>query len=75
MTDTTDTERGEEATDGETTDEVEPIETPTIAVTGAAGYIGSRVVVEFQEDQLGWEIVALNNGYRAQVDSTGDVEI
>ena len=33
-------------TDTETT---EPIENPTIAITGAAGYIGSRVIVEMQE--------------------------
>jgi len=49
--------------------------TPTIAVTGAAGYIGSRVVVELREAHPDWEIVALDNGYRAQVDAIGDVEI
>jgi len=60
-----------EATGG-SADEQAP---PTIAITGAAGYIGSRVVVEFQEAHPDWEIVALDNGYRAQVDSIGDVEI
>jgi len=49
--------------------------TPTIAVTGAAGYIGSRVLVEFQEAHPDWELIAIDNGYRAQVDSVGDVEI
>jgi len=48
---------------------------PTIAITGAAGYIGSRVVVELQEAHPDWELIAIDNGYRAQVDSIGDVEI
>ena len=68
MTDTTDREADEESSG-------RAIETPTIAITGAAGYIGSRVVVEFQEAYPEWEIVAIDNGYRAQVDSIGDVEI
>ena len=68
MTDTT-----QMKTDGGTGNK--EIESPTIAVTGAAGYIGSRVVVEFQEAYPDWEIIALDNGYRAQVDAIGDVEI
>ena len=48
---------------------------PTIAVTGAAGYIGSRVIVEMQEAHPEWELIALDNQYRGQVDSVGDVEI
>ncbi|QAU12250.1 NAD(P)-dependent oxidoreductase [Halorubrum sp. BOL3-1] len=68
MTDATRTE-----TDGG--NDSEPIEKPTIAVTGAAGYIGSRVIVEFQEAHPDWEIVALDNQYRGQVDSVGDVEV
>jgi len=59
-------------TDTETT---EPIENPTIAITGAAGYIGSRVIVEMQEAHPEWELIALDNQYRGQVDSVGDVEI
>ena len=55
--------------------DAETIENPTIAVTGAAGYIGSRVVVEFQEAYPDWNIVAIDNQYRGQVDSIGDVEI
>jgi len=59
-------------TDTETT---ESIENPTIAITGAAGYIGSRVIVEMQEAHPEWELIALDNQYRGQVDSVGDVEI
>jgi UDP-glucose 4-epimerase len=68
MTDTTDTEMDTESS-GRT------IETPTIAVTGAAGYIGSRVVVEFQEAYPDWELIAIDNQYRGQVDSVGDTDI
>ena len=48
---------------------------PTIAITGAAGYIGSRVIVEMQEAHPEWELIAIDNQYRGQVDSVGDVEI
>jgi UDP-glucose 4-epimerase len=48
---------------------------PTIAVTGAAGYIGSRVVDRLQAIHPDWELIALDNFYRGQVDSIGDVEI
>ena len=48
---------------------------PTVAITGAAGYIGSRVIVEFQETHSDWELVAIDNQYRGQVDAVGDVEI
>jgi UDP-glucose 4-epimerase len=48
---------------------------PTIAVTGAAGYIGSRVVDRLQAVHPDWESIALDNFYRGQVDSIGDVEI
>ena len=48
---------------------------PTIAITGAAGYIGSRVIVEMQDAHPKWELIALDNQYRGQVDSVGDVEI
>jgi len=48
---------------------------PTIAVTGAAGYIGSRIIVELRETHPDWELVAIDNMYRGQVDAIGDVEI
>lgn len=49
--------------------------TPKIAVTGAAGYIGSRVIAEFQDLHPDWELIGIDNQYRGQVDSVGDVEI
>ncbi len=48
---------------------------PTIAITGAAGYIGSRVIVEMQDDHPEWELIALDNQYRGQVDSIGEIPI
>jgi UDP-glucose 4-epimerase len=48
---------------------------PTIAVTGAAGYIGSRVVTRLQETHPDWNLIALDNQYRGQVESIGDVDI
>jgi len=62
-------------TDVETDERTGSIETPTIAVTGAAGYIGSRVLVELQEAHPEWELIALDNQYNGQVDSVGDVDI
>ncbi|QLD90778.1 NAD-dependent epimerase/dehydratase family protein [Natronomonas salina] len=49
--------------------------TPKIAVTGAAGYIGSRVVDRLQATHPDWEITALDNFYLGKVDSIGDVNI
>ncbi|WP_324664195.1 NAD-dependent epimerase/dehydratase family protein [Haloarcula sediminis] len=46
-----------------------------IALTGAAGYIGSRVLVELQEQHPDWEITALDNFYLGDVRSVGDVEV
>lgn len=48
---------------------------PTITITGAAGYIGSRVVVELQEAHPEWNLRAIDNYYRGQVDSIGDIGI
>jgi UDP-glucose 4-epimerase len=50
-------------------------DTPTIAVTGAAGYIGSRVVYRLQETHPDWDLIALDNQYRGQVESIGDLDI
>lgn len=50
-------------------------EIPTVVVTGAAGYIGSRVLVELQEAHPEWELRAIDNQYRGQVDSIGGLNI
>jgi len=58
-------------TDGGTDDG----ESPTIAVTGAAGYISSRVLVELREAHPEWELVGIDNMYRGQVTEAAGVEI
>ncbi|MDQ2071148.1 NAD-dependent epimerase/dehydratase family protein [Haloarcula sp. NS06] len=50
-------------------------ERPHIAVTGGAGYIGSRVIYELQQAHPDWEITAIDNFYLGTVRSVGDVEI
>ncbi|MBV0924945.1 NAD(P)-dependent oxidoreductase [Halomicroarcula limicola] len=50
-------------------------DSPHVAVTGAAGYIGSRVVYELREQYPDWEITALDNFYLGQVQSVGDVDV
>jgi len=48
---------------------------PTIAVTGAAGYIGSRVLADIQLAHPEWELIAIDNQFTGQVSSVGDVGI
>ena len=60
---------------GTTTDGGDASSEPTVAVTGAAGYIGSRVVERLRATHPEWEVVALDNHYRGQVESVGDVDI
>ncbi|GCF13263.1 UDP-glucose 4-epimerase GalE [Haloarcula mannanilytica] len=50
-------------------------EPPHVAVTGAAGYIGSRVIYELQQAHPDWEITAIDNFYLGTVQSVGDVDI
>ena len=50
-------------------------DTATIAVTGGAGFIGSRVIERLQAAHPEWDVVALDNQYRGQVSSVGDVDI
>jgi nucleoside-diphosphate-sugar epimerase len=46
-----------------------------VAVTGAAGYIGSRLVADLREEHPDWEVTALDDFYLGQVRSVGDVDI
>ncbi len=48
---------------------------PHVAVTGAAGYIGSRLVAELQETHPDWTITALDNFYLGEVEQIGDVRV
>lgn len=48
---------------------------PHIAVTGAAGFIGSRVVSELQREHPDWTVTALDNFYLGQVRQIGDVTV
>ena len=49
--------------------------TPHVAVTGAAGYIGSRVLAELRNVHPDWELTALDNFYLGDVRSVGDIDI
>ena len=56
--------------------ETEPTsEQPHIAITGGAGYIGSRVIYELQQAHPDWDITAIDNFYLGTVNSIGDVNI
>jgi UDP-glucose 4-epimerase len=50
-------------------------EEPTVAVTGAAGYIGSRVVWRLLENHPGWNVIAIDNFYHGNVRAIGDTAI
>jgi UDP-glucose 4-epimerase len=47
----------------------------TIAVTGAAGYIGSRVVGRLREEHPDWGVTAIDNFYHGDVREIGDVTV
>jgi UDP-glucose 4-epimerase len=47
----------------------------TVAVTGAAGYIGSRVLKRLQAVHPEWDIIALDNFYRGSVRTIEDVDV
>lgn len=46
-----------------------------IAITGAAGYIGSRIVHQIRRDHPDWAVTAVDNFYRGDLRSVGDVEV
>ena len=46
-----------------------------VAVTGAAGYIGSRVVARLQDAHPDWDVTAIDNFYRGTVREVGDVTV
>jgi len=48
---------------------------PTIAVTGAAGFIGSRILRQLQDEHPNWEIIALDNFYLGTVRTVGDITV
>jgi nucleoside-diphosphate-sugar epimerase len=48
---------------------------PHVAVTGAAGYIGSRTVYQLQQDHPDWTVTALDNFYLGDVREIGDVTV
>ena len=47
----------------------------TVGVTGAAGYIGARVVHELRTTHPEWDVVAADNFYKGTVRQVGDVEV
>lgn len=47
----------------------------TVGVTGAAGYIGARVIQELQTAHPDWEILAIDNFYQGTVREIGDVTV
>ena len=50
-------------------------EPPTIAVTGAAGYIGSRVVKLLRDAHSDWDVVVLDNFYLGDVREIDGVSV
>ena len=53
----------------------DPAESVHVAVTGAAGYIGSRVVTQLQQDHPDWTVSALDNFYLGDLREVGDVAV
>lgn len=47
----------------------------TVGVTGAAGYIGARVVQKLQAAHPDWEITAIDNFYKGTTRTIGDVTV
>jgi nucleoside-diphosphate-sugar epimerase len=49
--------------------------TPHIAITGAAGYIGSRIVSKLQAIHPEWTVTAIDNFYAAKARQIGDCTV
>jgi len=62
------TTNGHADVDATTSDRADP---PTIAITGAAGFIGSRVATLLQEAHPEWELVLTDNFYLGKVREIG----
>jgi nucleoside-diphosphate-sugar epimerase len=48
---------------------------PHVAITGAAGYIGSRVVTELQDEHPDWTVTALDNFYLGDSRTIGHTSV
>jgi nucleoside-diphosphate-sugar epimerase len=48
---------------------------PKVVVTGAAGYIGSRLLADIQSQHPDWDLVGLDNFYLDKVDAVGELDI
>lgn len=48
---------------------------PTVTVTGAAGFLGSRIVKLLQNEYPSWNIQAVDNFYAGDVNEIGDVTV
>lgn len=48
---------------------------PSVAVTGAAGYIGSRVIARLREEFPDASITAIDNFYRGDIEQISDVTV
>ena len=49
--------------------------TPHVAVTGAAGYIGSRLLAQLQEAHHNWSVTAVDNFYLGEVREVDGVSV
>jgi UDP-glucose 4-epimerase len=53
----------------------DPDGAPTVAVTGAAGFIGSRVIRRLQHAHPDWRLTALDNFYHGDLRAVGDCPV
>ena len=60
---------------GHTRTEATMSEDAHVAVTGAAGYIGSRVVADIRETHPDWDVTAIDNFYLGDIREIGDVTV